>query len=211
VDHGDAAERKVELTYAGRETWKILDVRSANPNLEVELNEKGRGGGRVTYEMLVRLTPGAEDGYLEDQLTMVTNDARLKNIAISVEGRVVSPLTVSPGSLFLGVLEPGKTVTKQLVVKGKTPFRILGVTCGDGENFEFKVSDEAKPLHLIPVTFTAGASPGKFSTTIQIETDLPRNNVASCQAAAMIKDRADTQSVGADSTAAADKRRGAGR
>lgn len=187
VDTGAPAEKRVELTYAGRESWKILDVRSANPNLEVELNEKARGGGRVTYEMLVRLNDAANQGYLEDQLTIVTDDARLKNIALPVEGRIVAPLTVSPGSLFLGVLQPGQKVTKQLVVKGKIPFKVLSVKCSD-DCFEFKTNTEAKTLHLIPVTFTASDSPGKLVQTIEIETDLPKSNVASCTATATIKD-----------------------
>lgn len=186
VDNGSPAEKRVELTYAGRESWKILDVRSANPNLEVELNEKARGSGRVTYEMLVRLNGDASEGYLEDQLTIVTDDARLKNISLPIEGRVVAPLTVSPGSLFLGVLEPGQKVTKQLVVKGKTPFKVLAVRCSDN-CFEFKTNTEAKSLHLIPVTFTASDSPGKLVQTIEIETDLPKSAIASCTATATIK------------------------
>ncbi len=186
VDSGVAAEKTVELTYAGRETWKILDVRSANPNLEVELNEKARGNGRVSYDMTVRLKDAAATGYLEDQLTVVTNDARLKNISLPVEGRIVSPLTVSPGSLFLGVLEPGQKVTKQLVVKGKTPFKVVSVKCADN-CFEFKTNTESKTLHLIPVTFTASETPGKLSQTIEIETDLTSGGIASCTASATIK------------------------
>ena len=40
---------------------------------------------------------------------------------LPVEGRVVSPLTVSPASLFLGVLKPGETVETRLFVKGSKP------------------------------------------------------------------------------------------
>lgn len=187
VDNGSPAVKKVELSYAGRDSWKILDVRSANPHLEVELNEKTRGGGRVAYEMQVRLTDDAAEGYLEDQLTIITDDARLKNIALPVEGRIVAPLTVSPGSLFLGVLEPGQKVTKQLVVKGKQPFKVLAVKCSDN-CFEFKTTTEAKTLHLIPVTFTAGDSPGKLVQTIEIETDMVKCNGATCTATATIKE-----------------------
>jgi hypothetical protein len=199
VDNGSAAEKKVDLTYAGRDSWKILDVRSANPNLEVELNEKARGGGRVSYQMTVRLKDGAAQGYLEDQLTLVTDDSRLKNIALPVEGRIVSPLTVSPGSLFLGVLEPGQKVTKQLVVKGKTPFRVTGVKCTDN-CFEFKTTTEAKTLHLIPVTFTASDHPGKLVQTILIETDMEKCSGAQCTATATIKD-APVAKPGENSTA----------
>jgi hypothetical protein len=199
VDNGNPAEKRVELTYAGRDSWKILDVRSANPNLEVELTEKARGGGRVSYQMLVRLKDDAAEGYLEDQLTIVTDDARLKNIALPVEGRIVSPLTVSPGSLFLGVLEPGQKVTKQLVVKGKVPFRVTSVKCSDN-CFEFKTNTESKTLHLIPVTFTASENPGKLVQTIQIETDMDKGGVAQCTATATIKDAAIVSKPGESTT-----------
>jgi hypothetical protein len=73
----------------------------------------------------------------------------------------------------MGVVEPGEKVTKQIVVRGKKPFRIVSVSC-DGGNFEFDTSTEvlAKPLHLIPITFVAGRSPGKVLDKIRIETDL---------------------------------------
>src|SRR5690606_35619758 len=96
------------------------------------------------------------------------------------------PLTVSPGSLFLGVLEPGQKVTKQLVVKGKTPFKVLSVKCADN-CFEFKTNTESKTLHLIPVTFTASETRGKLSQTIEIETDVASGTFSSCTASATIK------------------------
>jgi len=70
------------------------------------------------------------------------------------------------------VVQPGQKVTKQLVVKGKKPFRVLGIECDD-KSFQFDTSKEesAKELHLIPVTFTAGTDAGKVAKTIKIETD----------------------------------------
>jgi hypothetical protein len=75
--------------------------------------------------------------------------------------------------LFLGILQPGQKVTKQLVIKGKKPFRILSVAA-DGDGFQFDTSREreAKQVHVIPVTFVAGTEPGKINKTIRIETDL---------------------------------------
>ena len=72
----------------------------------------------------------------------------------------------------MGVVQPGEKVVKQLVVKGKKPFRILGVACED-KSFQFDISKEtvAKDLHLIPVTFTAGTDAGKVVKTIKIATD----------------------------------------
>ena len=48
VDLSQSAERRVSVSYAGRSDWKILDVRSAGKNFEVELNEAARQGGRVS-------------------------------------------------------------------------------------------------------------------------------------------------------------------
>jgi len=171
LDQGTGGEKRIIVNYAGRDTWQVLDVLSANRYLQAELVEKGRGGGQVAYQLTVRLKPDAPPGYLKDQLTLVTNDQRAKQIPLDIEGRVLSELTVSPASLFLGVVQPGKSVTKQLVVKGKRPFRIKSVTCEDG-SFTFKASDEAKETHIVPVTFVASDTPRKISHKIRIETDL---------------------------------------
>jgi hypothetical protein len=186
VELGSTAERKVALTYAGRADWKVTDVRSANTNLEVELKETERTAGRVTYEMLVRLKPETPAGYIQDELTIVTDDQRMKNIPLAVEGHVTTPLTVSPASLFLGVLDPGQTVTKQLVVQAKEPFKITGIKCPDA-GFEFKPGEEAKKVHLVPVIFTAGDKPGALSKVIEIATDLRGGASAQCTATATIK------------------------
>ena len=186
VDQFESAERKVNLNYAGRTDWKIVDVTSANHYLEVELVENQRQAGWVSYEMLVRLKPGAPVGYFQSQLTIVSDDARLRTIPIAVQGRVLSPLTVSPAALFLGVLEPGESVTKQLVVRGKQPFKVIGIECDD-DCFEFETpADTKKTIHLIPVTFTAGEAAGKVSQTIKINTDLGAR--ADCVASATVKE-----------------------
>jgi hypothetical protein len=72
------------------------------------------------------------------------------------------------------MVEPGQQVTKRLVVRGKKPFRILSISCGD-ESFEFETPGPniSRPLHLVPVTFTASEeNQGKIARTIRIETDL---------------------------------------
>ncbi len=101
----------------------------------------------------------------------MTNDQRAKRFSIEVTGRIIPAITVSPAALFLGKIAPGKTVTKQFIVKGKKPFKILKIHCDDA-CFEFKTDADAKTIHIIPVTFTAPEKPGKFNQEIFIETDL---------------------------------------
>lgn len=195
VDQGAKAEQLVRVNYAGRSDWKIVDVRSANEHLEVSIDQQRREAGRVNYQLRVRLKESAPAGYFTDEMVLVTNDGRLQQIPIKVEGNVTPAISVSPASLFLGVVEPGQTVTKQLVVKGKNPFRIKSVTCKDG-CFEFQPSDEAKTLHLIPVTFTA-ASAGKVAEEILIETDMGDGHTATCLAMVTVKDAAGAEEGGA--------------
>jgi uncharacterized protein DUF1573 len=171
VDQGSAAEREVNVTYYGRNTWQIKDVQSANQNLEVELSEPLRQADRVSYKMVVRLKDSAPAGYLNDTLTLVTNNQRMPSVPVALEGQVVSPLSVSPASLFVGVLKPGQSVSKQLVVRAKKPFKITGIS-GGNESLSFKTPEDSKPVHLVPVTFTAGKEAGEFEYSIEIETDL---------------------------------------
>ena len=168
------ANQSVAITYAGRDGWKIEDVRSASDNYEVELQETERSDSRVEYDMLVRLKKNVPTGYLKDQLTLVTNDTERRYISLTVEGKVVPAVDVEPKSLHLGVVRPGESVTKQLVVRGTTPFLILDVACEKPDDcFQFTSNDKERKLHLIPVTFTASDTPGKIVETIQITTGSP--------------------------------------
>ena len=172
VDQGVGADREVSISYGGRPDWKIVDVKASNPHLTAKVTETGRSNGQVWYQLRVHLDKDAPAGYLNDHLMLVTNEANGRQIPVEVEGQVLAGITVSPTALFMGVVQPGQQVTKQLVVKSKTPFRILGVSCDDN-SFRFDTSKEESPkeLHLIPVTFVAGADAGKVVKTIKIETD----------------------------------------
>lgn len=172
VPVNEGASQNVSITYAGRQDWKIDDVRSANDNFEVELREPSKIDGKLIYDMLIRLKKDAPTGYIKDQLTLVTNDLDHQFVPIAVEANVVPTVSVSPVALYLGVVRPGESVTKQLVVRGSAPFRILDIACEKQDDcFKFAPGDKERKLHLIPVTFTANESPGKIVETIQIMTE----------------------------------------
>lgn len=171
VDEGSRAARTISIRYAGRADWAITGVQSTNPFLTVETKETARGVGQVAYDMIVQLKEDAPVGYLKDQIWVLTNDRRASRFPIDVEGRVTSEITITPASLFLGIVEPGQAVTKNLVIRGKRPFRIVEIQCGD-HCFQFKAADKVLPVHAVRVTFTAGEKPGKLACKIRIKTDL---------------------------------------
>lgn len=173
VDRGTPVEKKISVSHTRRGDWRILEVKSGNPHLSGEVVETARQRNRVSYELRVRLDANAPAGYVRDYLMLATDDQQSTTIPVLVEGRVLPALSVSPASLFLGTLRPKQEVTKQLVVRGKTPFRIVSIAA-DCNCFKFATPAEAaaKTLHLVPITFTAEDKPGKIVKTIRIKTDL---------------------------------------
>ena len=183
---GSPVERTIAVQHAGASNWEIRDVRSVNSFYKVFLKNHTVTGDRVDYQLLVRLTDKAPLGYLNDQLILVTNDLQNRELRLAVEGRITSPLTISPASLLMGPVAPGESITRKLVVRGNKPFRILKVS-SDAEGFECSPSEDARTLHLLPVTFTAGDEAGRVVQTILVETDLGGGATARCVATIEVK------------------------
>jgi len=174
VDLGTAASKTVTVTRFNRSDWKILDVKSANTNLEVEVLKKNiaASSGQTVYDLRVRLKPDAPAGYLTDPLVLITNDSK-EQMPLDVQGVIVSELTAALQPL--GTVGPGETsAPKLLIVRGKKPFKIVGIKAPEGFAVERPESDEAKTLFRLPVTFTGTDKPGKVSQRIKIQTDISK-------------------------------------
>ncbi len=172
IDQGQPAERAVTVTHTTRPDWKIVDVRSANTNFEVDVIEKSRYPGNVSYDLKVKVKAGAPAGYIKDQLVLVTNDQQAATLPVSVEGRIVPEISLVQ-SINFGAVDSGQKSIKPLIVRGKKPFKITDITCSD-ERFSFKLpapDAPARTLHTIPVTFTAEGDPGRVVRKIVVHTD----------------------------------------
>ncbi len=172
VPLGTPAEQTVTVRHTGRDDWRIVDVRSDNPHLTATLTQSQRFGNRVTYSLRIALDALAPHGYIKDHVWLVTDDPQAETLPVPVEGHVLPSLAVSPAALFLGALQPGQTIARQIVVRGRQPFRITGIhgSCG-ALRASVPSSDEPKPLHLVSVSFTAGEQSGQATHTLRIETD----------------------------------------
>ncbi len=177
VAEGDTADKKIRIDHAGRSDWKITGVTANSPYLSASVKELSRSASRVSYELDVQLKEGAPKGYLTDELQLSTNDRRATQFPVKVEGLIVSELTVSPTVLLLGTLQPGQKVTKQIVIKGIKPFKIVEMHC-ENPAFSFQTSPESKLVHLVPVIFQAARDAGKITQRIEIVTDLEQHNTA---------------------------------
>lgn len=179
VDQGEVREQRINVSYAGRADWKIVDITNDNDYFEVEMDEGPRTPGRVNYNLLVRLKENVPVGFIKDQLTVVTNDLRAdsQRIPLFVGGHIVPEISVTPETLVLGNVKAGEPVTKKVVVRGKKPFKILDVNCGDN-CFTFNTDQESKALHLVEITYRPGDQPGPVKVPVTITTDRPNRKAA---------------------------------
>ena len=196
VDLGKGASRDVRVTHVGATPWEIKDVRSVNPNFEVHLSKPTHTATQSAYDLNVRLKPETPAGYVKGQLILVTNDPKAAQIPMDVEGRVVAEVTVSPQLLALGAVQPGRSVTKNVVVRANRPFCVTGVTCSDG-CLSCPTKAEAATVHILPVTFQAGDAAGKIERQLKILTDLGEGAVPSVTVQAVVEAVAEPQASAA--------------
>ena len=202
VDLGKGAERKVRITRVGATPWAISDVRSANPNFEVVLSQPLKTASQTVYDLTMRLKQDAPAGYVKGQLILVTDDPRAGQIPMDVEGRVVAEVTVSPQLLALGAVCCGETVTKNVVVRANREFCITGIQCEDGCLTCEPKTTPAK-VHILPVTFQAGASAGRIERQLKIATDLGEGAVPTVTVQAEVKQQEAAGAAAAGQSASA--------
>jgi hypothetical protein len=173
VAQGTPAEQRISLSYAGRDDWKLLNVKLNNPSISVEPIEKSRGNGVVNYDLVLKLKESAPIGLIRDQLSLVTDDANSPNIVVQVEGRVEPEFVVIEPNY--GAIVAGKPVEKTVVIRNTRnppkPFKILKLErTHDDSAFKVRKSTDAKTVHNLGLTFTPPNAPGlyeeEFSLTI---------------------------------------------
>lgn len=154
IPEGAPAQKSTQIMYAGRDSWRVVDVMSNRPWLTIELNETSRGGGRVNYELTVAATADAPVGPFQDELTLVTNDSNRGRVPIRVSGRVESALTLSPKAIALGDIKPGEKSAQRLVLRGSEPFTIAAIEA-EGWEVDFQADHQPKKTHILLTEFAA--------------------------------------------------------
>ncbi|MGM0485500.1 MAG: hypothetical protein ACQESR_01905, partial [Planctomycetota bacterium] len=156
----------------GPERWRILDTQIASPHLTAELEETERSASRVSYRLNVRLGEQVSPGHLRETILLATNDRHNASVPVMVEGRVSPEITVAPTALFWGVVASGQKATRQIVVRGREPFKIVRAWA-DCECVQFALTpaDAPKTLHLLPVTFSATGEKRGMRRTLRLEID----------------------------------------
>ncbi len=170
VENGSEGTAVVDIAYAGRSDWNIVDIKFGNKDVKATLSPAQRTAGQVRFRLTLTLSGNAKVGRLRDRVTIVTNDRTNPYVPLMVDGLVTSEFTIIPRAIDVGVVPAGKTATKQIVVKGKTPFTIDSVSCeGMADCFRATIRKDAKKIHSVPIEFVAPNRPGKFSEQLIVK------------------------------------------
>lgn len=171
VQQGNTVVKKAFLQYVGKPDWALIDIQKTNPSVRAEAREVKRENGNVVYEIQVELKADARPGYIQDLIKLQTNelDRTSASIFLPIQGLVLESLSAKPSHMQLGVVPSKREITKNLVISGSTPFRIVDVETSDSR-ISFLKTNLARTVHVVPITFRADDIQGNISTDIVIST-----------------------------------------
>ena len=184
VGEGKTLSKTVTLQYAGNPNWSLVKpIERANNNQFItatatEVKTPGRSD-LITYKIVVTLNGKAVPGDVREILRFKTNegtDAQGKKktsiIELPVSAFVMDTLVVKPSPFQFGLIRPGETLTKYVVLQSAQPFHVRDARSND-PRFILYWSDQKSRVHIVAVTLTSKQTKDeKVSSTIQVQTDL---------------------------------------
>jgi hypothetical protein len=169
TDYGQGAERTVTVSSSGYRDWTIKEAKSTSEHLAVRLTETESHDGHSSYELHATLKPTAPVGSLREQVLLITDDPENPQITVLAEAKIENDVTVTPETISLGVLKPGEKKSTRLVVRMKRPFAVECVECESNANStHLDAPQGTRTIHVVPVTLTAPAEPGKFTRKLTL-------------------------------------------
>jgi hypothetical protein len=176
IKKGTGAKGSVNIEYHGTGDWRITAVENDNGYLQPQLDEVSRLPGHVIYQLAVKLREDLPVGAWHHDLWLKTNDSATPRIRVPIIVEVDSNLTVTPAEVVMGNVKTGTQAERKIVIRGTAPFKITGL---QGADNQFQISgqtDEAKPVHVLKITLTAGQEPAACVHRFKVLTDLPQDS-----------------------------------
>jgi hypothetical protein len=172
----------LNLTYAGgRPDWDIVQMKTQTDRVKAVAKEINRTvDGQIQWQITATLQPGVANGYVKDQITLVTNDSPAQTIPISVVANVQSAVSVTPTIINLGRVRPGQTITRANLVhvRSSAPFNLSKVSADSAALEAEEIRPGASPDHVLNLKLKAPQEPGPFHAVLKFETDLKEEPAA---------------------------------
>ncbi|QDU61855.1 hypothetical protein Pan216_27200 [Planctomycetes bacterium Pan216] len=176
VEQSKPVRKQLNIDYRGNADWKIERLDYGSPSLQADVEELSRDADHVRYRLNVLLKDSAPAGPLEDRIQLYTNDPANEKVTVVVNAVVEPSVAVLPETLKFGKLVSGKKVTKNLVIKSSSPFRILRVDNTKG-HFKIRSAPTAKKTQLVVVTLDVPSDTSDVTDHLEFVTDLSDEQV----------------------------------
>ena len=160
IDFGQVSRGKnpvfqTTLTGPPNTNFRILDIKSTFQHVGVSLNQPMRTPtNQIQYVLKTRLKETAPDGYSQGDLFIVVQDgAGQRQIPLKFSAKIASPIQFSPSVITMNNIEPGKKVTKKIVIRAQEAFRVTDVKC---KTKAFRVSARKTGMsktHIVEVSY----------------------------------------------------------
>ncbi|MCS7305306.1 MAG: DUF1573 domain-containing protein [Thermoguttaceae bacterium] len=170
---GQKALLQAEITCRDRPNWRIDSLRSPQPYIQATLTQIERSAAQVRYRLQVQMEATASIGPFKEVLWLQTNESQTAEIPVLITGRVAAELEVHPPVVWFGVMQPGQTVTKLLVLRSHRPFTIRSATTNlAGLSVQLPQTAQGQTLYRVTIRYRSPASAGKYKGLIRLQTDL---------------------------------------
>jgi hypothetical protein len=166
---GNSPMVSTRITFYGN--TQITEAAADSSYVQLSLDKGQPISGGMSYVLSAKMRPDIPVGKWFTDVWVSTNQGAGSKIRIPLTVDVEAALQVVPGAVTFDPAKVGAEETKQVVVKGAQPFRILEVQGGDGVFAAVAKTSDAKPVHIVTVTFHPSKE-GDYAKSLKILTDM---------------------------------------
>jgi len=172
VQKGSSPVASTQITFLSG--TKISEVSCESGYVKMDVKETKRTGG-TGYELTATVRSDIPVGKWYTDVWVKTDQASNNRIRIPLTVEVEPSLQVTPAAVQFDATKPNQKATKNVIVKGAEPFRILEIKGGESDFAVVNVDHENKAVHVVTIAFTPGKE-GEVIRTLKILTDMKQDN-----------------------------------
>jgi hypothetical protein len=168
---GQKVEKKLHLDFTGAADRKIESVQFNKEKVTATYKELERTAERVRYELTLALPDNLPPGQLDEKVSIRTNDPKNAETTVVAKARIEGQITMVPDAFKIDQLNPGDKLTRNIIIKSVTPFRVVQVNNTLGA-FTVQSGGTDKTVQMVSISFTAPPDVGAIPDHLEFLTNL---------------------------------------
>jgi len=170
VAEGKTATGSMKITLYGNDKWEISKTEGTGKYIKAEAKAISRTTSETTYEITATVDASCPAGSWMSEVFITTNATGVARMRIPLAVVVAIPISANPGALDLGSVGVGSENTRDVLLTGLQPFRVLDATTGDAGITAKPQTEGSKNQHTVKVTVKPTKA-GTIARELNIKTD----------------------------------------